>query len=67
MLVFWQNREGGFCHEDIEVHRGADRVHPLSYQMFCVHFHVLFLLKLNPSAKNIIHQTDILYYFNVLH
>ena len=28
MLVFWQNKQRGFCHEDIEVHRGADRVYP---------------------------------------
>ena len=28
MLVFCQNNQGGFCHEDIEVHRGADRICP---------------------------------------
>ena len=28
VLVFWQYTRGGFCHEDIEVHRRTDRLCP---------------------------------------
>lgn len=26
VLVFWQNKQGGFCHEKVEVYGGADRL-----------------------------------------